>query len=90
MTIDEISRCAYYGQVPSDNMTDREKLLCYELREVYNAVKAGTLTTKQGAAQKDFLVMVYNGKLEHDKWINQKLALYAGAKPAESNQNGGV
>jgi hypothetical protein len=99
MTVEEISKMAYTGTVPSDtDLTEPECLLWFRLRDIYRAVNAGTVTAQMGKKQKDDAVKRYNAMqsrlddadrtlINHGKFwqrIEQSGIRYAGERTVEA------
>ena len=60
MTIDAISQYAAQDIVPPEDITLPEKLLWYELRDIYRGFKSGTVTKDEGKTRKSAAISGYN------------------------------
>lgn len=66
MTVDELSRLAYFG-TPPDSASQPEWLLWYRLRDIYSNVRDGSISKANGAEQKEQAVNQYKtDKTLHD------------------------
>ena len=52
MTVDDISKCAAQDVLPLGDLTVAERLLWYELRDIYRGFKSGEVTQDYGQKKK--------------------------------------
>lgn len=68
MTVETISQYAAQDLLPPGDITLPEKLLWYELRDIYRGFKSGTVTKEEGQIKKNQAIGNYNRNnkdLEH-------------------------
>ena len=69
-TTDQIAACAARGRMPDAPLTDYERLLWYELRDVYNDFRSGTATKEEGEQRKQNAINRFDhltGQAEEDR-----------------------
>ena len=67
MTFETIAHCAAGDMMPPEQMTLPEKLLWYQLRDLYRDFRAGTVTREQGEKRKQEATREYDENVYRDE-----------------------